>query len=252
MKQLPEVNASFADLYGILIAPIQSLLLLTGIELGVFNHLSEPESADAAAKAIGSHQENTRLFLDGLAACDLITKKDGTYRNTPIAQEFLAEGSQTFMGPMLTIIAQTFFAINDLPKLVREGPPSSPELNIASGEMWAQFAASMANSERAGAAWQAVRIVSDLPEFPTLTKMLDLGGGPGGVFISCSEGLTDERTKPDNCMLSMIPMSLMGQDMCFDQGDIADSMLRVGFRSVRSSTLALDWGPMDLDIGRKA
>ncbi len=59
MKQLPEVNTSFADLYGILIAPIQSLLLLAGIELGVFNHLSEPKTADAVAESLKSHPENT-------------------------------------------------------------------------------------------------------------------------------------------------------------------------------------------------
>jgi hypothetical protein len=75
---------------------------------------------------------------------------------------------------------------------------------------------------------------------------------PGGVFISCSEGLTQERTKPNVMVLSMISLSLMGQDMCFDQGEIADSMLRVGFKSVRSRTLDTDWGPMDLDVGRKA
>jgi hypothetical protein len=46
-------------------------------------------------------------------------------------------------------------------------------------------------------------------------------------------------------------MVLMGQDMAFDQGFIADSMLRVGFKSARSHTLNTDWGPMDLDIGRK-
>ena len=338
MKELPEVNASFEDLYGILIAPIQSKLLLAGIELGVFNHLSEPRTADAVAAAIGSHPENTKLFLDGLAACDLVTKKDGTYRNMKVAQEFLVEGSQTFMGPMLTITAQTFFAIDDLPKLVREGPlPPSPEADMTSGQIWAQYAAAMANAERAGIARQAPEIVSDLPEFPTLAKMLDLGGGPGligiaivaahpsmsgviydkpamvrvaetaikeygmedrmgvmggdfihdpigegydlvwassslslakddmdsmiakiydslspgGVFVVLHEGLTHERTEPDAMVLSMMPLALTGQDMRFDQGEIADSMLRVGFRSVRSRTLNTDWGPMDLDIGRR-
>ena len=74
---------------------------------------------------------------------------------------------------------------------------------------------------------------------------------PGGVFISCAEGLTHERTKPDNHVLSMISLSLMSKDMCFDQGEIADSMLRIGFRSIRSRMLETDWGPMDLDVGRK-
>ena len=338
MKKLPEVTDSFEDIYRMLIAPIRSKLLLTAIELKVFNQLSETMSAEDVAAAIDSHPENTRLFLDGLAACDLVTKKDGTYRNTTIAQEFLVEGSQTFMGPMFTITAQTFFALDDLPKLVREGPPPpTPEADMASGEIWAQYAATMANAELAGMARQAPDIFAGLPEFPTPTKMLDLGGGPGligisivaahpgmsgtifdkpavvevaetfireygledrmtvmggdyttdpigedydliwasntlslarddidsliakiygslspgGVFLAMHEGLTHERTRPDAMVLSMMPLSLMGQDMRFDQGEIADSMLRVGFGSVRSRTLDTDWGPMDLDIGRK-
>jgi len=95
MKKLPEVNVSFKELYRMLIGSIKGKLLLTGIELKVFNHLSEPRSAEAVAKAIGTHPENTRLFLDGLAACELLEKKDGLYWNTPITQTFLVEGSQT-------------------------------------------------------------------------------------------------------------------------------------------------------------
>jgi hypothetical protein len=74
---------------------------------------------------------------------------------------------------------------------------------------------------------------------------------PGGVFISFCEGLTHERTKTDFVVISMMSIALMGQDMCFDQGEIADSMLRVGFKSVRSRTLDAPWDAADLDIGRK-
>jgi len=340
MKNLPEVNTSFEELYRMLVAPIKSKLLLTGIELGVFNHLSEPTSADAVAEAINTHPENTRLFLDGLAACDLVVKKNGLYQNTSVTQTFLMEESPTFLGQMSTWMVQMWDALlNDLPKLVKEGPPPpSSEADMGSVEMWAHRAASMANGERAGIARQAPEIVSGLPEFPSFKKMLDLGGGPGligiaivaahpsmkgvifdtpamvkaaeafikeyemedrmevlggdfnhdpigdeydliwassalnlakndmdsltkkiydalnpgGVFVVLHEGLTHERTKPGTHVLSMMSMVLMGQDLCFDQGFIADSMLRVGFKSVRSRTLDTDWGPMDLDIGRKA
>ena len=64
--------------------------------------------------------------------------------------------------------------------------------------------------------------------------------------------LPEERNKPDNYMLSMILIALMGPDMCFHQGEIVDSTLRVGFWSVCSRTIGADWGQMDLDIGRKA
>ena len=338
MKKLPEVNESFEDLYRMLIAPIRSKLLLTGIELGVFNYLSEPKPAEAVAEALGTHPGNTRLFLDGLVASDLAVKKKGLYQNTPITHTFFMEGSPIYMGQMCTLQAQMFFALNDLPKLVKEGSTSSPEVDVKTEEMWAQFAELyMTCYELTGPTQQAVEIVSELPEFLSMRKMLDLGGGPGligiaivaehpgmkgvifdlpsiikvaekfireyemedwidvlagdynhdpigegydliwtsnalnfgkdemdslmkkiydalnlgGVFISFHEGLTHERTKPEIMVLGLLSAVLRGQDIFFDQGFIADSMLRVGFKSVRSRTLGTDWGPMDLDIGRK-
>ena len=89
-------------------------------------------------------------------------------------------------------------------------------------------------------------------DLDSLTQKIHSVLNPGGVFASLQDGLTGERTKPSEMVLGMISSALMGQDLGFDQGFIADSMLRVGFKSVRSRTLDTDWGPMDLDIGRKA
>jgi len=338
MMKLPEVNISFADLYMALAAPVRTKLLLTGIELKVFNLLSEPTSAGTVAQATSAHPGNTRLFLDGLAATALVQKKNNLYQNTPVTQAFLVEGSPTYLGQFLTFVNRWFApALEDLPRLVREGPTPRPEAGEEPEEIWTQYAASGADYQRAGMAQQAVEIVSRLPEFPAFRKMLDLGGGPGligvaivaahpnmkgiifdlpamvkvtetfikeykmedridvldgdynhdsigggydlvwasaslnfgkdnmdslmkkiydalnpgGVFISCQDGLTHERTKPAIHVLSMMSTALMGQDMYFNQGFIADTMLRVGFKCVRSRTLDMPVGPMDLDIARK-
>ena len=72
-----------------------------------------------------------------------------------------------------------------------------------------------------------------------------------GVFINFSEGLTDEGTKPDCHVLWSMCWSMTGPVTVFDQGFIADAMLKAGFRSVRSRTLSTGWGPMDIDIARK-
>ena len=338
MKKLPEANVTFENLYRMLVAPIRSKLLLTGIELKVFNYLNQPKSAEAVAKTIATHSKNTRIFLDGLVASGLVVKKNNLYQNTPVTQAFLVEGSQTFLGQMIILTEQTFFSLNDLSKLVRDGPPPpSKGTDACSEEMWVQWADSMANTQRGCTVQQAVEIVSLLPEFLSFKKMLDLGGGPGlvgiaivdehpemkgvifdlpamvklaktyikeyemedrievmggdytcdpigegydliwasaslnfakdniasllkkiydalnpgGVFISYHDGLTLELTKHDIIVLSWIPTALMGKDMWFDQGFIADSMLRAGFKSVRSRTLDTPMGPMDLDIARK-
>ncbi|MDQ1280728.1 MAG: hypothetical protein QG670_1991 [Thermoproteota archaeon] len=88
MKKIPEVNQSIEDLF-MLSASIRSKLLLTGIELKVFNQLLKPMSADVVAKAIGTHLRNMEGFLDGLTAIDLLQKKNWMYRNSPIAAFFI-------------------------------------------------------------------------------------------------------------------------------------------------------------------
>jgi len=183
MKNLPEVNESFEELYGMLIAPIKSKLLLTGIGVKVFEQLSEPRSAEVVAKTLSAHPVNMRLFLDGLAASDLIIKKNGLYQNTPVTQAFLVEGSPTFLGQMfISMQSQYYSNLNGLSNLVKEGPPPpSPEADIGSEELWVQLAVDMAASERVWLGQQAVEIASGLPEFPSFQKMLDLGGGPGPV-----------------------------------------------------------------------
>jgi predicted O-methyltransferase YrrM len=221
----------------------------------------------------------------------------------------------------------------NLSQLIKEGPPPMPGMAF-SEETFAQEYASM---ERAGYAQILVDFVSELPEFSSFRKMLDLGGGPGligmavvaahprmkgvifdlppmakaaetfireygmedrmevlggdgfhdsigdgydlvlvcnslqgdkdkfdlvvkkvydalnkrGVFISCFMGLTHEGTQPEICALSLLSMALAGQDTGFDQEYVADSMLRGGFKSVRSRTLNTPLGPMELDIARK-
>jgi len=332
MMKLPKVNVSFGDLCRMVVAPIRSKLLLTGIELKVFNQLSEPRSADAVAQAIGTHPRITGVFLDSLTAMDLLQKKNGLYRNSPITQAFLVEDSPTYLGAALQMMHSQLL-IENLSKVIKEGPPPTTETSF-SEEMYAQEYASM---ERAGDARIMVDIVSELPEFPSFRKMLDLGGGPGfigmavvaahpsmkgvifdlppmvkvaekfireygmedrmevlggdgfrdsigegydlvlacsslqsykdkldsvakkvydalnpsGVFISYFMGLTHERTKPEITVLMSLSMALMGYDTGFDQGFVADSMLRAGFKSVRSRTLNTHWGPMELDIARK-
>lgn len=99
--------------------------------------------------------------------------------------------------------------------------------------------------------WIRAAINFNKDNMDTLVKKIYDALNPGGVFISFQNGLTHERTKPDIMALSWMPMALIGQDMGIDQDVIADSMLRVGFKKVRSRTIDTPMVLMDLDIGRK-
>jgi hypothetical protein len=337
MKKLPQVDVRYGDLYEMLLAPIRAKLLLTGIELKVFNELSTPTSAKAVAKALGTHLGNTRVFLDGLAAIDLLHKKNGLYHNAPIAQTLLVDTSPTYLGRVFTFMKPDDQILQTLPTLVKDGPPPPPDTPPFSEEALAQGITLMADIERAGYAQEAVNILLTLPEFPSFQNMLDLGGGPGligmaivdahptmtgvifdlppvvkettkfiqeydmaermtllggdfnhdpigegydliwacgvlqfavdidalvkkayaalnprGVFVSLYPfGYTQERTKPESIVLSLLSMALMGQEATVDHGRIADAMRSVGFTSVQSRDIETFMGPMELDIGRK-
>ena len=185
MKPLPEADVPFTRLYDTLVQPILARLLLTGIELGVFDYLDRPISARALAGTIDAHPGNTELFLNGLAAMGLVTKKDGLYSNTPVARTFLARGRPAYLGEFLTATSDFWFAplVENMTAFVRDGPPA-PQDARASGERAEQYAVLSLHYERAGIARQMADVVSDLPEFHGFRTMLDLGGGPGLIGLA--------------------------------------------------------------------
>ena len=337
MKKLPEVNVDYGNLYGMILAPIRTRLLLTGIELKVFDHLSEPKSADTLAQTIGAHPQNTKAFVDGLTAINLIEKKNGLYKNSLAAETFLVEASPTYLGRLLDAMKPDDQFLQNLAKMVKEGPPPPPEKPVFSEEMLAKAIVLYVDSERAGYAHEVITIITELPEFSSFKRMLDLGGGPGlismaivdahpdmkgtifdlppvvaeakkfikeygmeermdvlggdfnrdsigegydlvlasgslqfakdigyvvkkvydslnpgGVFVSVFPfGMTHEHTKPENTVLGLLSFALMGQEVAFDQGYIADSMVKAGFKATCSRTIDTFMGSMELDIARK-
>jgi SAM-dependent methyltransferase len=76
---------------------------------------------------------------------------------------------------------------------------------------------------------------------------------PGGVYISLAEGLTDEQTQPTVLINAMLATCLTGRNTMFNEGEIAQAMLRAGFRSVHSRQAGgpQPHGPARIDIARK-
>ena len=175
MDKFPEIGLNFGPLYKLLVFPFYTKLLNTSIELKVFNHLTEFKTSDAVAQAIGTHQENTRRFLDGLVAIDLLVKMNGQYQNAPIAQKFLVEGVPIYLGKFLTSAGAWYPPVlENMAKLVKKGPPQNIVMDQMSDDFWAQSARDNANYQRAGAGQLIAGIISKLPEFPSFKKMKGL------------------------------------------------------------------------------
>jgi len=190
-RKLPVVNLNFIDLYRLVISPIKTSLLLAGIELRVFDLLSDPRSAEDVAEILKTHPEKTRTLLDGLAAFDLLEKKDGLYANSMMAETFLVETSPAFAGDFLCDQWRYIEpALGDMKGIIVRGPQieknrdHGTDNELQSEEDLARWLTAVAEYERAGMAQTVARLISELPEFPSFRKMLDLGGGPGLIGMA--------------------------------------------------------------------
>jgi SAM-dependent methyltransferase len=85
---------------------------------------------------------------------------------------------------------------------------------------------------------------------PLISKIFN-SLNPGGYFISLQDGMTHEHTQPDVMLSHLFAALQSGMDFSFDQGFIAKSMLRAGFKTIRSRTIETPMGIVDLDIARK-
>jgi hypothetical protein len=198
MKTLPQVETNFSDLYQLTVEPIRHKLLMTALDLKVFNLLGEEKPANVVAETLGTHPLNTRLFLDGLVAGGFLSKKGGLYKNNPEAQAFLVDGIPTYVGQLLISQAEFYEQVLvDIPSLIKNGPPPEEEMAAPqpeeedSGEeessdpsdLWKYASMGIASFEKK-LGDQILDIVKKLPEYPGFKKMLDMGSGPGIFSIS--------------------------------------------------------------------
>ncbi len=339
MNQLPAATMDYGELYQIVTGPVKTRLMMTGIELKIFNRLETFRSAEEVARELDAHPENTRCFLDALVTIDLLEKEKGLYRNLPITQTFLSEASPGYRGALFQMIEMRCVdPLKDLFGLVKEGPVGKvAEKDFASQALWTELTRTSAAWAMGEVGQRVAGILSGLPGFSGFEKMLDLGGGHGvfalyivnehptmkgtvfdraqvveiaryfiekygmvqrvnvvagdymvddigtdydliwacstlnfakwkldvlirkihavvkrgGYFVSFQDGMTHEHTKPETMLGHLADRLKTGVDFSLDQGVVAESALRCGFRWVRSRTLETPMGPMDMDIARK-
>ena len=341
MKKLPKMSLNSSVFYALPYQTVKWEVLKTAIELDVFSHLSEPSASEAVAAKLSTHPANTEYLLNALVALGCLSKTDGCFRNTPLAETFLIPDGETSIGQSLLFVESWIRPVlnGGMKDLVRNGPP--PPQPIGSDETWEAGARVSLNEKRGGRAQRMAGRMAALPEFPAFKRILDMGAGPGligvattiehpslecvlfdqpavcrvadeviaeygladrvttipgdymsdpigegydlvmanytlnfyrdrldeimdkvyralnpgGVFLVTSDGLTDGKTAPAQTVISWLSVSLQGMDISFEQGEIANAMLRAGFVSTQSQTLndieTEAHGPVDLTIGRK-
>jgi len=103
-----------------------SKVLLTAVELGVFEALADgPRSAAALAGTLGLQGRGATDFFDALVALDLLERDDGgLYGNTPESSASLVSTGPEYLGDLIEYLnGRVYPAWHFLAQALREGAP---------------------------------------------------------------------------------------------------------------------------------
>jgi len=165
-------------LLGVSSAYWRGCALQAGVRLKVFTHLGEDECSaqDISVKA-GTETRATGLMLDALAAINLLTKREGCYRNTPFSKQFLVENSPAYMGHIILHHHHILDGWAQLDQAVTTGKRVNRRHYGEDAER-RSFLLGMYNLAKG----LAPVIARQIP-LEGRMRLLDLGGGPGTYAI---------------------------------------------------------------------
>lgn len=158
-------------------------VLLTGAELNIFMHLSEPTSSNELASKNGWHERPLTVLLDALAAMGLLVKSDGRYRTAPGMLPFLLQDSPQTILPMIRHTATIWKNWSNLTRIVAEtGGIDCASAGFKDPDDRKAFIGAMHVVART----HAPKIVKSTNP-GSAQRLLDVGGGSGSYTIAFLE-----------------------------------------------------------------
>ena len=158
----------------------QSRVFLTGVELGIFTVLGEDEKlSDQVAMEIKADPRATDRLLNALCVTGAIKKKDGKFRNSEAAKQYLVEGKPEYQAGLMHSV-NLWDSWTDLTDAVKAGSSVKQSSVTERGDKWFKpFIAAMHNR----AFSEAPSLVGQI-DLKGVKKVLDVGGGSGAYSMA--------------------------------------------------------------------
>ncbi len=171
---------TFEDLRSLAVGFQPAKLLMTALDLGVFDTLARgPASAEELATALGLDARATTIAANALVSLGVLELRDGRYRNAPAAAEMLVRGSDGYRGEILRHLHRTWDNWSGLADAWRTGRSGRATGLPLDGEAVRHFILGMENLTRD----LAPRLAGLLP-LDGCRRALDLGAGPGNYALA--------------------------------------------------------------------
>jgi ubiquinone/menaquinone biosynthesis C-methylase UbiE len=114
-----------------------SQILDASIEYDFFTIIHKgAQSADAIAREAGTDPRATRIVLDSLPALGLVEKRDGKYRLTPMAEQFLIKEKSSYVGDFRHVALALWDGMAHLKESLKTGKPFSRMDTGSELEVW--------------------------------------------------------------------------------------------------------------------
>ena len=161
-----------------------SFAMLAGMQLDVFTPLKEgPLRAEHLANALGIDPTRTARLLYALTAIGLLTVDGDRFANTPEADHFLVRGRPTYIGMRHHAYRRRWQSMLQAAESIRTGTPQGRRdyAGMASDERESFYRGTYTEALAAG------RDLAARQDFSRHRRLVDAGGGSGGLAIAMAE-----------------------------------------------------------------
>ena len=161
-----------------------SFALLAGMQLDLFTPLKAgPMRPEQIANAIGVAVAKLKPLLYALVAAELLSVEGDRFANTDEANYFLVRGSPSYMGGVHPLYADLWEAALQTAKSIRTGQPQAKHDYT---QMPREALETFYQGLHPGALTTGRALVKDYG-LSSCQKLLDVGGGSGGVAIAVAK-----------------------------------------------------------------
>lgn len=158
-----------------------SFAMLAGMELDVFTTLKDgPLTGRQIAATLGVDPVRLAALLYALAAARLLTTDGDSFNNTPEAGQFLVRGRPDYIGMRHHAYRRRWQTVLRAAESIRTGVSEAPRV-------YAEMTAEQRDAYYLGLHTEALtagRVLAVRPEFARYRRIVDVGGGSGGVAIA--------------------------------------------------------------------
>lgn len=157
----------------------KSRILLTAVELNLFDVFHKPLTAEAISTRLNLDRRAIEILLNALTAMGILKKKRKLFTPVEWASKYLRTDSEEYPGGGLRHMLRLWESWTQLTTVVKTGRPASLERNSS----WEKdFILAMEHFAKGTA-----KKVAELIDLSQAEKMLDLGGGPGAYTTAFLE-----------------------------------------------------------------